>query len=114
MEEIRRQKKHDIVVQMVDIYCSGNKHKLDENGKCADCDLLLRYSKSRTDRCPYINETLFCSNCPTPCYRPDMKERMRDLMKYAGPRLFFKRPFTVIWHMIYDYFTRIKKRKAIA
>ena len=111
--EERRYKKHEIMEQMSDIYCKGHKHPLDDNGKCADCDLVLRYSLSRTKRCPYIEETLFCSNCPTPCYRPDMKEKVREMMKYSGPRLFFKRPITVIRHVFFDYFTRIKKREAI-
>lgn len=111
--EIRRAKKHQIMKQMTALYCRGHKHQLDENGECADCDLLLRYSLSRTQRCPYIEKTLFCSNCPTPCYRPDMKEKMRVMMKYSGPRLFFRRPITVIWHVVYDYFTRVKKREVL-
>jgi len=28
----------------------------------------------------------FCSHCDTHCYAPEMRERMREVMRYAGPR----------------------------
>lgn len=106
--QIRRDKKHDIAEQMIITYCKGNKHDYGEDGLCNDCRELRDYSLQRTTRCPHVEKTLFCSNCPTPCYKPDMKERMRVAMKYAGPRFFFKHPILVTKHIRYDYKTRKK------
>lgn len=103
----RRDQKHQIVSDMVMIYCDGHhKHTL---SPCPKCQEVLDYSKFRTSKCPYIKKTLFCSNCPTPCYKPDMKEEMRVIMKYSGPRYFFKHPILVLKHG----YTDIKSRKGV-
>jgi hypothetical protein len=57
---------------------------------CDECAELLRYGEQRRVRCPKDPKP-FCSNCETHCYRPEMRERMRDVMRYAGPRSLFTR-----------------------
>ncbi|MDO9557689.1 MAG: nitrous oxide-stimulated promoter family protein [Coriobacteriia bacterium] len=52
---------------------------------CEQCAELLRYAEKRRAFCPKDPKP-FCSNCDTHCYRPDMREYMRDVMRYAGPR----------------------------
>ena len=42
----------------------------------------------------------FCSNCTVHCYRPEMRERIRTVMRYAGPRMLFHHPVMAIRHMI--------------
>ena len=106
--QIRRDEKHDIAYQMIEVYCHGNKHTHERNKLCEACQELADYSQFRTSKCPYIEKTLFCSNCPTPCYKSDMKERMRVAMKYGGPRFFFKHPILVLKHIRYDFKTRKK------
>ncbi len=43
------------------------------------------YAEKRRAFCPNDPKP-FCSYCDTHCYRPDMREHMRDVMRYAGPR----------------------------
>lgn len=104
----RREKKHEIVEKMIETYCTKQKHLNDGGKLCSDCDELLNYSLQRTTRCPHVEKTLFCVNCPTPCYKPDMKEKMRIMMKYSGPRFFFSHPLIVLEHVMYDFKTRKK------
>jgi hypothetical protein len=52
---------------------------------CATCAGLLRYAERRRALCPKDPKP-FCSSCDTHCYRADMRESMRDMMRYAGPR----------------------------
>ena len=52
---------------------------------CADCAELLKYAEKRRAFCPKHPKP-FCSYCDTHCYSPDMRERMRNVMRYAGPR----------------------------
>lgn len=104
--EDRRTKKDDIAKSMIHIYCRGNHKNSGTNQLCDECNQLLEYSSFRSSKCPHIERTLYCSNCPTPCYKPDMKEQMRVVMKYAGPRFLFKHPIQFTKHVIYDYKTR--------
>jgi hypothetical protein len=52
---------------------------------CDECAALLVYSEKRRAYCPKDPKP-FCSYCDTHCYRSDMREQMRDVMRYAGPR----------------------------
>jgi hypothetical protein len=52
---------------------------------CEECAALLRYAEQRRALCPKDPKP-FCSHCDTHCYRPDMREYMRQVMRYAGPR----------------------------
>jgi hypothetical protein len=52
---------------------------------CDECADLLRYAEKRRAYCPKDPKP-FCSYCETHCYTADMRERMREVMRYAGPR----------------------------
>jgi hypothetical protein len=52
---------------------------------CDECAELLVYAEKRRAYCPKDPKP-FCSHCDTHCYSPEMAERMRDVMRYAGPR----------------------------
>ena len=52
---------------------------------CEECAELLRYAEKRRAFCPKEPKP-FCSYCDTHCYKPEMREYMREVMRYAGPR----------------------------
>ncbi len=67
---------------------------------CPECAELEAYAPARSERCPFMEEKPFCSNCTVHCYRPEMRERIRTVMRYAGPRMLFHHPVMAIRHMI--------------
>lgn len=67
---------------------------------CPECAELEAYAHARSERCPFMEEKTFCSNCTVHCYRPEMRERIRTVMRYAGPRMLFHHPVMAIRHMI--------------
>jgi hypothetical protein len=80
-----------------EVHCDESKRELDSGGValgvygrkvpvvCDECAELLAYSEKRRAFCPKDPKP-FCSYCDTHCYRSDMREAMREVMKYAGPR----------------------------
>lgn len=52
---------------------------------CEECAELVRYAEQRRALCPRDPKP-FCSHCDTHCYRPDMRVRVQEIMRYAGPR----------------------------
>ena len=52
---------------------------------CEECAEVLRYAEQRRAFC-LKDPKPFCSHCDTHCYRPDMRERVQEVMRYAGPR----------------------------
>lgn len=57
---------------------------------CEECAELLSHAERRRAMCPKSPKP-FCSNCDTHCYSPVMRDRMREVMRYAGPRSMFTR-----------------------
>lgn len=91
-----REKK--IVSQMIALYCK-KKHG-HEYGLCEKCMELENYAKLRSDKCPFMETKTFCSNCKVHCYKPEMREKIREVMRYSGPRMIFSHPITAVRHMM--------------
>ena len=63
------------------------------------CAALPGNASQRRDRCPHGDNKPFCSNCPIHCYKPEMRQQMRAVMRYAGPRMLLSHPALVLRHM---------------
>ena len=42
----------------------------------------------------------FCSACKVHCYRPEMREKIRAVMRWAGPRMLFVHPVLAVRHLL--------------
>lgn len=95
--QTRREREKELVSQMITLYCR-KKH----GGKalCPDCAALDSYARQRSDKCPFMETKTFCSNCRVHCYRPEMRERIRAVMRFSGPRMIFHHPVTALHHVI--------------
>lgn len=89
------QEKH-LVEEMIRLYC---RRKEKNKTLCAECQALLDYAWNRLDRCRFGENKRTCRRCPVHCYKPDMRERMRQVMRYAGPRMLWSHPVATIRHM---------------
>ena len=95
--QTKREREKQLVSQMIALYCK--KH---HGGKrlCPQCAALDRYARQRSDRCPFMETKTFCSNCKVHCYRPDMRARIKEVMRFSGPRMIFYHPGMAARHMI--------------
>ncbi len=83
---------------MIRMYCKG-KHKT-KKGLCKDCEELKDYALLRLNKCPFKKNKKFCSFCKIHCYKEDMKVKIKEVMKYSGPRMIFSHPIFSIKHII--------------
>ena len=58
------------------------------------------YAILRSDRCPFMESKTFCSNCKVHCYKPEMREKIREVMRFSGPRMIFYHPVMAVRHVI--------------
>jgi hypothetical protein len=82
---------------MIRIYCR-DKHA--GTSPCSSCRELLDYALCRLDRCPFGEQKPTCVNCPIHCYRPAMREAVRDVMRHAGPRMLWRHPILAVRHLL--------------
>lgn len=95
----KREKEKRVVQLMIEVYCHGS-HGVKRGCLCPQCRELADYAAARVDRCPHMETKTFCSNCRTHCYKPAMRERIRAVMRYAGPRMLLYHPVLAIRHLI--------------
>lgn len=83
---------------MTAIYCRG--HHAAPAAPCAECRSLVDYAAKRLAVCPFGEEKPVCAKCQIHCYGPAMRERVRDVMRYAGPRMTFSHPWLALFHVL--------------
>ena len=88
-----------MVSEMIALYCH-KKHGSPKGCLCPECTELTEDGIQRSNKCPFMETKTFCSNCKVHCYRPDMRERIRTVMRYSGPRMIFHHPVVAIWHVV--------------
>ncbi len=85
------------VKAMIEIYCNAN-HR--EKTVCKDCNNLIDYALLRTDKCKYKEKKPACQKCKTHCYKPDYREKIKEVMRFSGPRMIFIHPVLSLKHLV--------------
>lgn len=81
---------------MIRITCSDVHQKGD---LCADCKTLDDYAHKRLEYCQFGENKPACIKCPVHCYKPDMREKIRFVMRHAGPKMMLRHPWLALVHL---------------
>jgi hypothetical protein len=87
---------------MTGIYCRDHHRRRGaaRGELCAECRALMDYATRRLDRCVFGDDKPTCANCKVHCYSAAMREQVRVVMRYAGPRMMWRHPFLAIAHLV--------------
>jgi hypothetical protein len=83
---------------MIDLYCRG--HHGSKDSLCPECSGLLAYVAGRLEKCPLKDNKPMCSKCTVHCYKPDMREKIKAVMRYSGPRMIWRHPILSVKHCL--------------
>jgi hypothetical protein len=83
---------------MIELYCAD--HHQGQDALCPPCAELHEYALHRLERCPFQEGKTTCVQCAVHCYKPEMREQIRVVMRYAGPRMIWKHPLLAAHHLI--------------
>ena len=89
------------VEKMIRLYC---RRKEGNRELCPSCSELLEYAVVRLSRCRFGNDKSTCQKCPGHCYKPMMRDKMREVMRWAGPRMMLYHPVDAIRHLVRKLF----------
>ena len=87
---------------MIAMYCRDHHtdgRPLSAGGLCRDCEALAGYARRRLAACRYGASKPACADCPTHCFAPAMREQVRAVMRYAGPRMIWEHPILAVAHL---------------
>ncbi|MBI4397032.1 MAG: nitrous oxide-stimulated promoter family protein [Elusimicrobia bacterium] len=85
-----------IVQTMVSIFCAD--HHRRKSGLCGECEDLLMYALLRLEKCPFQEKKTTCAKCPIHCYKPELRARMKTVMRESGPKMFWRHPLLTLSH----------------
>ena len=99
------EKEKKLIPIMITMYCKGN-HKIERKKQCighsdtcTECKELIEYVLCRLETCPFKENKKFCSFCKVHCYKPEMRMKIKSVMRYSGPRMIFSHPIFAISHV---------------
>ncbi len=114
-KEPTKKEKHDIrtLARFIALYCR-NHHGADRApvdfkapgfdhllelplDLCPDCAKLLKYGLTMRIRCPHEPKPM-CKKCPEPCYRPEYRNKIREIMKFSGMALIKRGRIDLLYH----------------
>ena len=96
MQRIEREAR--TIDAMLGLYCRAHHGAAGE--LCADCRALRDYAHQRLRACPFQSAKPACNRCTVHCYSAPMKQRIRQVMRFSGPRMLLRYPRLALWHFI--------------
>ena len=92
----RIEREKQTVSLMIRLYC---KRKEKNHQLCSTCKELEEYAHKRLSACKYGEQKTSCKKCPTHCYKKDMREKIREVMRFSGPRMILHHPLKAVRHL---------------
>jgi hypothetical protein len=102
------QKEKEIVKQMIELYCRKKHHDV---SLCKECEDLKNYALLRLSLCRFGEEKTACSNCKVHCYKPKYRQKMKDVMRFAGPWMMLYHPVYSMQHLLNGMGNRKQERQ---
>lgn len=90
---------------MIQFYC--NKKHNTRRKLCDGCKNLLEYIFDRLNKCKFGNNKGPCSKCEVHCYKPEMRKKIIEVMRFSGPRIVFIHPVLAVRHFLGRFHTRV-------
>jgi hypothetical protein len=114
MNMLTKKRKNDIrlIGKFIEVYCAG-KHggverdplslpdDLGEHRICRECIAFLEYAATKRLNCPLEAEKPSCKHCRIHCYDVPRREKMREVMSYAGRKLMMRGRLDYVWHYFF-------------
>lgn len=111
LDKKRRDEKM-LVGEMIELYCR-KQHKTSKEHLCPDCQQLHDYAMMRIEKCSFMETKTFCSACKVHCYQPAMREKIRVVMRWAGPRMLPTHPVLSIKHVVVTIRSKREAKKTV-
>ena len=107
----RQQKDLTLLIRFVDLFCRS-RHRGERPGSpdpavtalagrphllCPECSDLVGYAAKRLRTCP-LDPKPSCKKCPVHCYRPDYRQKVREIMAWSGKRLILRGRLDLLLH----------------
>ena len=67
---------------------------------CEECTKLLTHAFIKRSHCPYDPKPA-CKHCPTHCYHPTYRAKIREVMKFSGKKMLLSGRLDYLFHLLF-------------
>ncbi|NPA44912.1 MAG: nitrous oxide-stimulated promoter family protein [Chlorobi bacterium] len=103
-KEKRIKKDAKVLNAFIKVYCKKNHLEngvqIFKDGFCKECYELLQYALKRNENCPLDPKPL-CKNCKVHCYKPEYRERIKQIMRFSGIYFIKRGRLDWVWHYFF-------------
>lgn len=99
-EEKRIAREKKTITEMIGLFCHDHHGTKGKDDLCDDCQNLMNYAFARINHCVFLPGKPTCKNCTIHCYAPAKKDKIIEVMQYAGPRMMLHKPILAISHLM--------------
>ena len=92
----RKEREQKTLQVMIGLYCR-TQHGVEP--LCEECSALQAYALQHLEKCPFLPNKPACAKCVIHCYQPAMRQKIRKVMRYAGPRMIWRYPRLALLHL---------------
>jgi TPP-dependent indolepyruvate ferredoxin oxidoreductase alpha subunit len=85
------------VKAMIELFCRDNHSRT--SGLCPGCSMLMEYSHLKLEKCSLGENKPACSKCSIHCYNAANRKKVREVMRYSGPRMLCYHPALAIRYL---------------
>ena len=78
------------------MYCN---HHHQKRGICDDCSNLYDYAVQKVEICPFGIKKPVCLTCTVHCFDTKIREQIRLVMRFSGPKMIFRHPVFALIHL---------------
>lgn len=94
-----------VLKQFIQIYCDTKHREAEKSEKdrlklCSECHGTMDYSRTRRELCP-LDPKPACKNCEIHCYKPDQRQKIRDIMRHSGMHLIKRGRIDMLLHYFF-------------
>lgn len=98
----------ETVLAMIDLYYRS---KNDADAILEQEDM-TNYAMKRLDFCQFGEDKPTCRVCPVHCYQKTYRLKMKEIMRYAGPRMLIYHPLISWKHFVREWQFKHRKEHA--
>ena len=104
----KREQEKQTIRFMIELYSK----KVDHEPMSQECQDLYDYACKRIDHCPFMETKTFCSTCKVHCYGKQQREKIKEVMRFSGPRMLFYHPVMAIKHVLNTLKSKLEDKKS--
>jgi len=94
----RLDREKETVKKIIQLHCK--KTEDGEENICDGYENLIEYALERLDSCPFGDNKPICARCKVHCYKPEMRDKIRIIMRKSGYKMLFYHPVLLFKHIL--------------